>query len=97
MLATGSAFVVMRMAVWERKAAGIVFYRTDDPVEHPGLISSLQIGPWSRAARREADVCVFAFESRGAEILKNRLSAGEHVVVHAEVDASDGRRELIPK
>ena len=35
-LASGSASAVMRMAVWERKALGIVFYRTDDAIEHPG-------------------------------------------------------------
>ena len=89
LLATGSASIVMRMAVWERKAAGIVFYRTDDAVEHPGLISSLQIGPWT-GPHGEKPTFAFSLSNREGLRLKNRLSAGERVVVHAEVDASTG-------
>lgn len=88
-LASGSASVVMRMAVWERKAAGIVFYRTDDAVEHPGLISSLQIGPWT-GPHGEKPTFAFSLSNREGMRLRNRLIAGEHVVVRAEVDAETG-------
>lgn len=94
-LASGSASVVMRMAVWERKALGIVFYRTDDSIEHPGLISSLQIGPWE-GPHGEKPTFAFSLSYREGKNLQNRLLSGEHVLLHADVDAETGP-ELIPK
>jgi len=88
-LVSGSASMAMRLAVWERKALGVVFYRMDDAVEHPGLISSLQIGPWE-GPHGEKPTFAFSLSYREGINLRNRLSAGEHVVVRAEVDAETG-------
>jgi hypothetical protein len=88
-LVSGSASMAMRLAVWERRALGVVFYRTDDAVEHPGLISSLQIGPWE-GPHGEKPTFAFSLSNREGMNLRNRLAAGEHVVVHADVDAETG-------
>jgi aminopeptidase YwaD len=88
-LASGSASVVMRLAVWERKALGVVFYRTEDSIEHPGLISSLQIGPWE-GPHGEKPTFAFSLSYREGKALQNRLIGGEHVALHADVDAQTG-------
>lgn len=88
-LVSGSVSTAMRLAVWERKALGIAFYRTEDAVEHPGLISSLQIGPWV-GPHGEKPTFAFSLSNREGVNLRNRLAAGEHVVLHADVDAETG-------
>jgi aminopeptidase YwaD len=88
-LASGSASVVMRLAVWERKALGVVFYRTEDSIEHPGLISSLQIGPWE-GPHGEKPTFAFSLSYREGKALQNRLIGGAHVALHADVDAQTG-------
>jgi len=91
-LASGSASQVMRLAVWERKAAGVVFYRTEDAVDHPDLIGTVQLVPWI-GPRGEAPTFAFSLSYRVGNELKTRLASGETISVHAEVQADTGPGE----
>src|ERR1700683_4394246 len=85
-LASGNVSAVTRMAIWEHKAIGILDYRTEDAIDHPDLISSLQLAPW-KGPHGEEPGFSFSLSYRQGMDLKSRLAASEHVVVHAEVDA----------
>lgn len=85
-LASGNVSAVTRMAIWEHKAVGILDYRTEDAIDHPDLMSSLQLAPW-KGPHGEEPGFAFSLSYRQGMDLKSRIAAGEHVVVHAEVDA----------
>ncbi|HXF13455.1 MAG TPA: M28 family peptidase [Terriglobales bacterium] len=88
-LASGSLPQVMRKAVWEKQALGVVDYRTTDAVDHPDLISSLQITPWI-GPHGEKPTFAFSLSYREGKALDERLAEGEHLTVHAEVEAATG-------
>jgi aminopeptidase YwaD len=91
-LASGAAPRVMRRAVWERKAAGVVFYRTDDAIDHPDLIGTVQLVPWV-GPHGEAPTFAFSLSYRVGHELKMRLASSEKLSVHAEVDVDTGPGE----
>ena len=91
-LANGAASRVMRLAVWERKAAGVIFYRTEDAVDHPDLIGTVQLVPWV-GPHGEAPTFAFSLSYRVGSELKRRLGRGEKLSVHAEVDVDTGPGE----
>jgi aminopeptidase YwaD len=85
-LASGGVSAVTRLAVWQHKALGILDYRTEDAINHPDLISSLQLAPWE-GPQKEQPTFAFSLSYRQGMDLRNRLADGERVVVRAEVDA----------
>lgn len=91
-LASGPASRVMRLAVWERKAAGVVFYRTEDAIDYPDLIGTVQLVPWI-GPHGEVPTFAFSLSYRVGYELKTRLAAGEKLSVHAEVEADTGPGE----
>jgi aminopeptidase YwaD len=91
-LASGPASRVMRLAVWERKAAGVVFYRTEGATDYPDLIGTVQLVPWA-GPHGEPPTFAFSISYRTGHELKERLAAGEKLAVHAEVEADTGPGE----
>src|SRR5262249_22843614 len=45
-LVSGNLALVTQQSVWERKAAGIVYYRTASSTDYPDLFGSLEFAPW---------------------------------------------------
>lgn len=88
-LATGGLPAVTRQAVWERKAAGIVYYRTANAVDYPDLFGSLDFVPWY-GPRGENAPFAFSLSYRVGDALRARLAAGEKLVLHAHVRADVG-------
>jgi aminopeptidase YwaD len=91
-LASGSASRVMRLAVWERKAAGVIFYRTEDAMEYPDLIGTVQLVPWF-GPHGEVPTFAFSIPFRTGQQLKSRLASGEKLTVTADVDVETGPGE----
>lgn len=91
-LASGPASRVMRLAVWERKAAGVVFYRTEDATDYPDLIGTVQLVPWV-GPHGEAPTFAFSVSYRTGSDLKNRLATGETLTVQADVNVDTGPGE----
>jgi len=91
-LASGSASRVMRLAVWERKAAGVIFYRTEDAMEYPDLIGTVQLVPWF-CPHGEVPTFAFSIPFRTGQQLKSRLASGEKLTVTADVDVETGPGE----
>jgi Zn-dependent M28 family amino/carboxypeptidase len=91
-LASGAASRVMRLAVWERKAAGVVFYRTEGPMDHPDLIGTVQLVPWI-GPHGEDPTFAFSLSYRVGSELKARLALGEKLSVHSEVEVETGPGE----
>jgi hypothetical protein len=85
-LATGPPGLVHRRAVWEQKAAGVVFYRTEDHLSRPDLVGSMEIRPW-KGRNGEPPAFVFSLSYRAGRTLADRLETGERLVVRVEVDA----------
>lgn len=91
-LASGAASRVMRLAVWERKAAGVVFYRTEDATDYPDLVGTVQLVPWV-GPHGEAPTFAFSISYRTGRDLKDRLAAGEILTVQADVNVDTGPGE----
>jgi aminopeptidase YwaD len=91
-LASGAASRVMRLAVWERKAAGVVFYRTEGAIDHPDLIGTVQLVPWI-GPHGEDPTFAFSLSYRVGSELKARLASGEKLSVHSEVEVETGPGE----
>jgi Zn-dependent M28 family amino/carboxypeptidase len=91
-LASGSASRVMRLAVWERKAAGVIFYRTEDAMDYPDLIGTVQLVPWF-GLHGEVPTFAFSIPFRTGQKLKQRLAAGEKLTVATDVDVETGPGE----
>jgi len=91
-LASGAASRVMRLAVWERKAAGVVFYRTEGAIDHPDLIGTVQLVPWI-GPHGEDPTFAFSLSYRVGSELKARLALGEKLSVHSEVEVETGPGE----
>jgi aminopeptidase YwaD len=91
-LTNGPASRVMRLAVWERKAAGVIFYRTEDAIEHPDLIGTVQLVPWT-GPNGEVPTFTFSVSYRTGHELKQRLAVGEKLTAFAEVEVNTGPGE----
>jgi aminopeptidase YwaD len=91
-LATGPLSVVLRRAVWEHKALGIVIYREMDAADYPDLVGFQEPKPWE-GPHGEQTTFAFSLSNRVGESLHKRLSAGEPLLVHAEVEADIGKGE----
>jgi aminopeptidase YwaD len=87
--ASGSASRVMQLAVWERKALGVISYHTDPNLIFPQQIELLQIVPWS-GPHGETPTFAFSLSARDGSLLKARLVAGEKLTLHAQVEAETG-------
>ena len=87
--ASGSASRVMRLAVWERKALGVISYHSDPNLTFPQQIELLQIVPWT-GPHAEAPTFAFSLSARDGSHLKARLAAGEKITLHAQVEADTG-------
>lgn len=91
-LATGPLSVVLRRAVWEHKALGIVIYREMDAADYPDLVGFQEPKPWE-GPHDEPMTFAFSLSNRVGESLRQRLASGELLVVHAEVEADIGKGE----
>ena len=88
-LASGDASHAMRLAVWERKALGVVVFRTARAVDFPDQIGVIQLVPWE-GPNLEAPTFAFSLSNRCGRRLQERLAAGETLMVHATVEADTG-------
>ena len=88
-LATGGLPAVTRQAVWERKAAGVVYYRTASAIDYPDLFGSLDFAPWY-GPHGENPPFAFSLSYRVGDTLRTRLAAGEKLVLRAHVRADAG-------
>ncbi len=88
-LATGVLPAVTRQAVWERKAAGVVYYRTANAIDYPDLFGSLEFAPWY-GPHGENSPFAFSLSYRVGDALRARLAAGEKLLLHAHVRADVG-------
>jgi aminopeptidase YwaD len=88
-LATGALPAVTRLALWERKAAGIVYYRTANAIDYPDLVGSLEFAPWY-GPHRESPTFAFSLSYRVGSGLRDRLAAGEKLALTAHVRADSG-------
>jgi len=88
-LASGAAPSVMRLAVWERKALGVVSYRTEFARDFPDQIGMVQLVPWI-GPHGEAPTFAFSISYRAGQALRERLAAGQKLTVHADVEADNG-------
>jgi hypothetical protein len=91
-LATGPLSDVLRRAVWEHKALGIVIYRETDAADYPDLIGFQEPKPWE-GPHGEQMTFAFSLSNRVGESLRQRLATGEPLVVHANVEADIGKGE----
>jgi aminopeptidase YwaD len=91
-LANGSLSIVLRKAVWERKALGVVIYKEADAADYPDLVGFQEPKPWE-GPRGEQMTFGFNLSNREGQALRERLAAGEALVVHAEVKADLGKGE----
>ena len=91
-LATGPLSIVLRRAVWEHKALGVVIYREMDAADYPDLVGFQEPKPWE-GPRGEQTTFAFSLSNRVGESLHKRLATGEPLVVHAEVEADIGKGE----
>ena len=85
-LAHGSPSQVMRLAVWERKALGVVSYRTHEATDFPDQIGLIQLVPWV-GPEGQTPTFAFSLSYRAGKGLRDRLAANETLKVHAEVEA----------
>jgi hypothetical protein len=85
-LAHGSPSQVMRLAVWERKALGIVSYRIHAATDFPDQIGLIQLVPWI-GPEGQTPTFAFSLSYRAGKGLRDRLAANEALKVHAEVEA----------
>ena len=85
-LACGLPSDVMRLAVWERKALGVVFYRTFQSVDFPDQVGLVQLVPWV-GPQGQLPTFAFSLSYRSGKTLRDRLEAGETLVMRAEVKA----------
>ena len=88
-LATGGIPAVTRQAVWERKAAGVIYYRTTSAIDYPDLFGSLDFAPWY-GPHGENPPFAFSLSYRVGDVLRTRLAAGERLVLHAHVRVDVG-------
>jgi len=88
-LATGNLQAVTRQAVWERKATGIVYFRTASAVDYPDLFGTLEFAPWTGPHREKAPFA-FSLSNRVGSTLRARLASAEQVVLRAHVRADSG-------
>jgi aminopeptidase YwaD len=88
-LASGLPSQVMRLAVWERRALGILSYRTHQAIDFPDQIGLAQLVPWM-GPNGEAPTFAFSLSYRAGKGLQDRLASGEALTVHAEVEANIG-------
>jgi aminopeptidase YwaD len=88
-LVSGAASSAMRLAVWERKALGVVSYRTEFAQDFPDQIGMVQLVPWI-GPHGEAPTFAFSISYRAGQALKDRLAAGQKLTVHADVEADNG-------
>jgi aminopeptidase YwaD len=91
-LASGPLSPVLRQAIWERKALGAVLYRTMDAADYPDLVGIQEPKPWE-GPHGEQTTFAFSLSNRSGEELRRRLATGEHLLVHAEVEADSGKGE----
>jgi hypothetical protein len=91
-LASGESGAVHAQAVWNRGAAGLLWYRTVDTLEFPYLISNAAILPWFGPHGERAG---FAFSVSYAKAMELRdlLRRGERIRLHAIVKATTGPGE----
>jgi aminopeptidase YwaD len=88
-LTTGPLSGVLREAVWKRKALGIVYFSNFQATDHPDLLNFEEPKPWE-GPHGEQTTFAFCITHRVGEQLRNRLAAGEGLVVHADVEAEIG-------
>jgi aminopeptidase YwaD len=88
-LASGSPSQVMRLAVWERQALGVISYRIHQAMDFPDQIGLIQLVPWE-GPHGEAPTFAFSLSYRAGKALRDRLTDGEALTLHAEVEADIG-------
>ena len=91
-LATGPLSVVLRKAVWERKALGILIYRETDAADYPDLVGFQEPKPWE-GPHGEKTTFAFSLSNRIGQALRKQLSMGQKLVLHADVEADIGTGE----
>jgi hypothetical protein len=91
-LANGPLSIVLRKAVWERKALGVVIYKETDAADYPDLVGFQEPKPWE-GPRGEKMTFGFNLSNRVGQTLRERLAAGDALVVHAEVKTDFGKGE----
>jgi len=91
-LATGALSIVLRKAVWEHNALGIVLFREIDAEDYPDLIGFQEPKPWE-GPHGEQMAFAFSMSYRTGENLHRRLARGENIVVDAEIEATTGKGE----
>jgi len=83
-LASGEPGAVHAEAVWNRGAAGLVWYRTVDAIDFPDLISNPTLLPWF-GPKNESTAFAFGLSyGKGVE-LRDMLQRGEHITLHSVV------------
>ena len=88
-LTTGPLSGVLREAVWQRKALGIVYFSDFQATDYPDLLNFEEPKPWE-GPHGEQTTFAFCITHRIGEQLRNRLAASERLVVHADVEAEIG-------
>ena len=88
-LASGSPGDVHAQAVWQHKAAGVVWFRTQDSRERPHLVSNAAIVPW-RGPQGEPPGFTFSVSYATGMDLRRQLTSGRRIILHALVKASTG-------
>jgi hypothetical protein len=91
-LASGEPGAVHAAAVWNQRAAGVLWYRTANGLEFPDSISNAAILPWSGP---HGELPGFAFSvsyAKGMD-LRERLRHGDRIRLHATVKATTGTGE----
>jgi hypothetical protein len=91
-LASGSPGDVHARAVWQHKAAGVVWFRTQDSRERPHLVSNAAIVPW-QGPQGEPPGFTFSVSYTTGMDLRRQLTSGRRIVLHALVRASTGPGE----
>jgi rhodanese-related sulfurtransferase len=91
-LASGEPGRVHERAVWTHGAAGIVWFRAQDALEHATLVSNASLVPW-RGPKGEAPGFAFSLPSSRGMALRRELARGERVRLRAIVRATTGPGE----
>ena len=94
-LTSGDINSTIRQAVWQRHAAGVVYFRTTDAIDHPDLVSHLEIKPW-QGPQGEAPPFAFSLSYRQGSALRERLARGEHLTLRASV-RTDMHPGIVPE
>jgi hypothetical protein len=91
-LASGEPGAVHAEAVWNRGAAGLVWYRTIDAIDFPDLISNPALLPWL-GPKGESTAFAFGLPYVKGVELRTMLQRGERITLHSVVKTAMGPGE----